>query len=155
MAKRAAAVFTIMKNRILIFLTLIILGCDPVPPYNDIPWLPFDPIEVNLNLPKYSKLRLDGGSEYVDEGGVRGIILYRENALSFYAFERTCSWEPNGACATVDIDVTGLFFIDGCCGSVFLPPTGIPNGGPAIYPLNKYRATVNGSLVTITDELVN
>ena len=132
----------------------MLIACDPVPPFYEVPWVPFDPIEVNINLPGYSKIRVDGGAVEVP-GGVRGIILYRENASSYYAYERNCTYLPNEACATVDIDPSGLYMLDTCCGSSFSYPFGNPIGGPAIYALQRYRTVVNGTIITITDEIVN
>ena len=94
-----------MNRRYLIILLFFGFACDPVPPFGDIPFIPFPDIFINLNLPDYTPLRNDGGVVPVD-GGVRGIYLYRENEFSYKAFERNCSYGPNEACATVDLDVT-------------------------------------------------
>ncbi len=153
MEEKQVQVSMIMKLKGFVLL-LLISSCDPVPPFEEIPWIPFDDIEINLNLPQYSALRVDGGLQTIN-GGVRGIIIYRESASVFHAFERNCSWFPNDACATVDIDQSNLFLFDTCCGSVFSLPNGIPNGGPAVYPLRKYLVSVNGNLLTITDDVIN
>jgi hypothetical protein len=90
----------------------------------------------------------------INAGGVRGIIIYRVNANSFNAYERNCSYHPNEAGSTVDIDPSNLFFKDFSCGSTFKLEDGSPFGGPAWRPLRRYRTDVNGSVLTITSEVV-
>ena len=133
---------------------ILILGCQPDLTDDEIPYQPFDVININLNLPAYNALRTDGGSMAINEGGVRGIIIYRQNISNYVAYERNCSFEPNSACATVDIDVSTLFMICSCCSSTFDFSTGIPLGGIAWRPLRKYETSVNGSFLIITDQIV-
>ena len=154
MVKKVAPGFTSMMPRLLVVLAFLV-SCDPVLPFNDIPYIPFNDIEINTNLPLYSNLRIDGGMVELDDGGVRGIIIYRENALTYHAIERNCSWLPNEACSTVDPHPSGLSLFDSCCGSTFSLPNGIPIGGPAIYSLRKYLVIVDGSIITITDTIIN
>ncbi len=87
-------------------------------------------------------------------GGVQGIILYRQNSSTYYAFERNCSYQPAGACVTVDVHSSNLYMVDPCCSSIFSFPEGNPNGGPAWRPLRKYATYLNGSTLTITDEIL-
>jgi len=131
----------------------LIAGCEPDLSDDAIPWQPFDVININLNLPEYIGLKTDGRSMYID-GGVRGIILYRQNASSYFAFERNCSFQPNSACATVDVHVSTLYMLCPCCSSTFDLATGYPTGGAAWRPLRKYDASLNGSTLTITDEII-
>ena len=88
------------------------------------------------------------------DGGVRGIILYRESSTLYHAYERNCTYLPNEACATINVDISELFLIDPCCNSTFELITGYPTGGPAYFPLQKYRVLLDGSLLTITDEVI-
>jgi hypothetical protein len=120
-------------------------GDDPVP------FVPFDEIVINLNLPTYNPLRSDGGYVYID-GGVRGLILYRQNATTYLAFERNCTFRPNEACATVEVHSSTLYMTDECCKSIFRFPDGEPNGGPASRPLIQYNTSLKGSELTISDE---
>lgn len=143
-----------IKSLLYTFLFIVLLGCDPqLPPY-DMPYLPFDDIVVNTTLPTYDNLWYDGG--YVTlGGGVKGIILYRESATRYHAFEKNCPFDSNSACSTVDVDISQLFMTDPCCGSNFSFPNGEPMGGPSAYPMRKYAVYLNGSFLTITDEIVN
>jgi hypothetical protein len=119
-----------------------------------LPYAPFDPIVINVNLPQYFGLQSDGASLSLSQGGVRGIIVHRKNAAEYFAFERNCSYQPNSACATVDIHSTTLYMFDACCNSSF-NFEGDPTGGPAWRPLRQYRVDVVSSQITITDEIVN
>lgn len=133
-------------------LLLLLISCEPDLTDDPIPFLPFP--DINIVLPNYSELGSDGGYIRINDGGVRGIILYRKNATTYLAFERNCSYKPNDACATVDIHASTLFMQDACCGSSF-SFEGIPTGGPAWRPLQQYHTSLAGSNVTITDEIVN
>lgn len=140
--------------RSLILAGLIFVGsCSPDPGDDPIPFVPFSEIYINLNLPEYVALKFDGGSMPID-GGVRGIILYRVNATTYIAYERNCSFQPNEACATVDVHISQLYMFDPCCGSTFSFADGSPLGGVAWRPLHRYRTKVDAEILTITDEIV-
>jgi nitrite reductase/ring-hydroxylating ferredoxin subunit len=132
----------------------IVLGCSPDYSDDNIPPVNFPDIVIVLNLPSYSSLMTKGGFKEIG-GGVRGIIVYCEDVGKYHAFERNCSYQPNDACATVNIDASKLFMIDPCCGSSFDFSTGNPIGGVAWRPLRKYQTTVTGNELTITEVVVD
>lgn len=133
---------------------LLIFGLSCTPEADDpIPFLPFADIFINTSLPEYYSLQFTGGYKYIS-GGVKGIILYHSTGTSYYAFERNCSFQPNDACGTVDVENTGLRMTDPCCGSIF-NFEGFPVSGPARNPLRQYRVNVSGSVLTVTDEVIN
>jgi hypothetical protein len=136
-----------------VFATLLCLAaaCSPDLSDDPIPVTSFPDIVINTTLPEYNSL-LTHGYQNINGGGVRGIILYRLNSAVYYAYERNCSFQPNDACATVDVDVSGLYMKDTCCGSTF-DFSGNPTSGPAFRPLRRYATSVAGSIVTITDEI--
>ena len=143
-----------MKRILIWFMGFImVVGCTPDLSDDAIPWQPFDVININLNLPEYISLKTDGSSMYID-GGVRGIILYRQNTSNYIAYERNCSFQPNSACATVDVHVSTLYMLCSCCSSTFDFATGYPTGGQAWRPLRRYETSLNGSTLTITDRIV-
>ncbi len=147
--------FKNIKRRLAIVIVAalpVLNGCEPELVDDPIPFLSFSPIVLNLNLPEYVKLRSDGGSMVI-EGGIRGIILFRQSATTYQAYERNCSYQPNNACANVEIDLSALFMIDHCCSSTFDFVTGKPTGGPAWRPLQRYETILNGSELTITDTI--
>jgi hypothetical protein len=160
--EKVAKDFTSMRNN---FSRLLAIGCMAWcfffcacnPNLNDdpIPYLPFGTIYINLNLPQYVRLKTDGGFIEYDDAGVRGLIIYRQNASTYFVYERNCSYHPSEACATVNVHISGLFMEDPCCQSFFAFDTGRPTSGPAWRPLNKYYSVANGSDLTITDEVLN
>jgi hypothetical protein len=83
----------IRKSKIYL-LILLLLACTPDMYDDPIPLVPFVDIVINLNLPEYINLRTDGGSKELSTGGVRGIIVYRVNASTYFAYERNCSYHP-------------------------------------------------------------
>jgi hypothetical protein len=134
------------------FITLIVAaGCSPDLSDDPIPPASFPDIFIDLNLPAYTALKTDKGYKYID-GGVKGIILYRFNSTTYFAFERNCSYQPNEACATVNVHTSGLYMIDPCCSSTFEFSDGDPMDGPAWSSLRRYRTTLDGFTLTITDE---
>lgn len=144
-----------MRNWLSIILATAILGgCEPDLTDDAIPWQPFDVININLNLPEYIDLKMDGMYKYLNDEGVRGIILYHQSGSNYIAYERNCSYQPNSACATVEVHSSRLFMFCPCCSSNFDLATGYPSGGIAWRPLNKYATSLNGSTLTITDLLV-
>lgn len=129
------------------------VGCEPDLSDDAIPWQPFDVIQINLNLPEYLRLTTDGGSMTIN-GGVRGIIIYRQSASNYIAYEANCSFQPNSACATVEVHVSTLYMFCACCSSNFDLATGYPTGGPAWRPLRRYQSNLHGTTLVITDEVV-
>jgi hypothetical protein len=106
---------------------------------------------MNLSLPQYASLSTVGGFTYVS-GGVRGLIIYRKDSNIYLAFERNCSFQPTDACATVE--ALQLYMQDACCGSTF-NYSGTPTGGLAWRPLQQYATSLSGTILTITDTIVN
>ncbi|MEQ8424268.1 MAG: hypothetical protein RIA63_06125 [Cyclobacteriaceae bacterium] len=135
----------------------MLISCEPDLVDDPIPIVPFDDIVINLSFPDFINLNKDGGFKDIGNlgGGVRGIILYRNSASAYFAFEKNCSFTPNEACATVEAHSSGLFMIDPCCGSSFNFSDGMPTGGPAWRPLLRYRTQLDGTVLTITDEVVD
>lgn len=132
---------------------LSLSSCTPDLQDDPIPFVPFSPIQITLAFPQYASLNTDGGSYYIGNGGVRGIIVYRKNASTYFAYESNCSFRPNEACANVQVNATTLFMEDVCCGSTFDFSSGMPTGGPAWRPLRRYETLLSGGQLTITDEI--
>ncbi len=144
---------TMKKIRLCLIFLLPAAGCyaqadEPIPFAN------FSEITINLTFPEYRALKSDGGFVEID-GGVRGIIVYRIDATTFEAYERNCPYRPEEACARVDVDISKIFLTDRCCGSNFNFADGYPTNGPASRPLRRYRTSLAGATLTITDEIVN
>lgn len=115
----------------------------------------FPDYPINLNLPAYNDLRTKGWM-YINEIGVRGVILYRvPNSLEYYAFERNCTFHPYEACSTVEVHSSGLYMVDPCCSSTF-DFGGNPTSPPAIAPLRRYDIIPNSgnNTIVITDAVI-
>lgn len=108
----------------------------------------FAPININLTYPQYQRLKLDGGYQYIDDGGMQGIILYRQDENTYIAYERLCSLDDE---PPVSVDGSGLFMKG--CNSTYSFSDGYPTGGPATRPLMKYRTSLTGTTLVITDEM--
>lgn len=146
---------TLLKNSVALFFLVTLISFASCKPEEDaeVPYVPFEDIVINISLPEYFILQSTGGYKYID-GGVKGLILYRKDAQTIYAFERNCTFAPNEACATVEVDLTGIQMSDPCCGSAF-NFDGIPINGPASRELRRYATQLTGSSLVITDEIIN
>lgn len=105
--------------------------------------------QLNLTNQQYVALRQDRGFVYLP-GGVRGIILVRQSANRYLAFERNCTYQPSDTCGRVQVDASNLFLSDPCCGSKF-DFEGAVIAGPAAYPLKQYATSLSGNLLYITN----
>lgn len=145
---------TIKNSLSLIFFTgnILMYSCSSEPVDDPIPPATFADIYLNLMLPENTMLQQTGNYRYIN-GGVRGLIVYRAGTSQFRVFERNCSYQPNSACATVEVHSSGLYMHDVCCGSQF-GFTGQPSGGPAWRPLRQYQSVLNGNELLITDEVI-
>ncbi|WP_246010522.1 Rieske (2Fe-2S) protein [Hymenobacter perfusus] len=114
------------------------------------PQIPLAAVNEQLVLTdqQNSNLRFDNGAVYV-KGGVRGIIVVRQNASSYLAFERNCPYQPLDTCSRVKVEPF-LRLYDPCCKSQF-SFTGQPEAGPATLPLRRYSTALSGNLLTITN----
>lgn len=130
----------------LLLLLLTACGSNTVGPH--IPDVVVDQ-QLNVNSQLYPGLRQDGGHAYIS-GGYKGILVVRQNAGQYDAFERACPYDPTASCAKVTVDASNLFIVDDCCGSQF-NLQGEVTGGPAVYGLRKYRTTMSGSVLHITN----
>jgi len=139
----------------IILLFVAFTACEPQLTDNPIPLITFADVVINLSLPEYTALRVDGGFKLLNNIGVRGVILYRVSNTSFHAYERNCSYHPNEAGATVDIHSSNLFMQDFSCNSTFNFSEGQPQGGPAWRPLRQYHTDVTANVLTITSDVIN
>ncbi|GAA0892336.1 hypothetical protein GCM10009122_20150 [Fulvivirga kasyanovii] len=138
----------------LLSLLFIIYSCNDSPYREEIPFASFPDIYIQLDLPEYNDLSVDGGYVLLNEG-VRGIILYRENSTTYHAYERNCSYRPHEAGSTVNVHSSELFMTDPSCQSSFSFTNGYPTGGPAQFPLREYQVSLNRRTLTISDEPIN
>ena len=138
----------------LFIIILTVSACEPDLRDADIPPAVFDDVIIRLNLPQYTSLNTKGYYEF-GAAGLRGIIIYKKDASHYLAYETNCSFQPNEACATVNVHTQGLYMFDPCCGSSFDFANGKPIGGPAWRPLRQYKTYLSGGELIITDEALN
>lgn len=82
--------------------------------------------------------------KYYNDEGYRGIIIYRLDQFTFYAYERTCPYDADKDCASVEVDNTGVLMVDSCCMSYYTMLDGMPAGGPTSLPLKQYFTEFDG-----------
>jgi hypothetical protein len=139
---------------VLLIFCLGLNSCKPDLTDDAIPVVPFGSVSYNLNLPQFQDLK-SKGYLYLNDIGVKGVILHRLNTTAYIAYERNCSYKPNEACATVDVHASTLYMVDSCCASTFDFASGTPTSGPAWRPLRRYETILSGTNLTITDAIVN
>ncbi len=144
-----------MRGSTLLPLALLLAACNSATTTPTIPSISFS-TQINIANQQYQALRYDNGvvtlpATGINGGGVKGLLVVRQNASTFLAFDRNCPYQPYDACATVGLDRNSrLFFRDSCCTSQF-DFRGNVTGGPALRPLRQYTTSLSGSLLTITN----
>ena len=126
---------------------------------NDQPVIPYAPVNLSINVTnqEYAALRNPNGAVMLPakgpagDGGVKGVIIVRQDASTYLAFERNCPFRPYDACSTVSLDRNSrLFMRDSCCNSQF-DLKGQITGGPAPRPLKQYSTSLQGTLLSVTN----
>ena len=122
------------------------------------PLIPYAPVNLSINITnqQYAALRNNNGAVTLPvkgpdgDGGVKGVIVVRQSAGVFLAFERNCPYQPYNACALVSLDRSRQFMRDSCCNSQF-DLSGQITGGPTPRPLKQYSTSLQGALLSITN----
>ncbi len=135
------------KILILICLALPLLTCCDMYNHPTIPNASLDFV-IYPNDVLYYKLNTYGGYEYFT-GGVNGIIVYRLDEWTFFAYDRACShdwWEQD---SWLWVAPDGLRLVDSLCGSTYNILDGTVLTGPATYPCRKYNCRYDGARLRI------
>jgi len=114
--------------------------------------IPYVKVFVDLDL--YAELGNMGigTTKILPNEGHRGIVLYREDDLVFYAYDLTCTEYPEHDEAVVeDEDFVGVFECPECGSTYVLVNGAYPNSGPAQFPLEEYRTSIQGNLLIISN----
>ena len=109
--------------------------------------IPTGPVNaaINLSLPGYLYLQLPGSWAFLNG--------------EWYAFERTCAYQPTTACSVIQVDSNLLQLRCGtyesgrfspCCASRY-GFNGLPNGGPAPRGLGRYSVQKIGNMLYISN----
>jgi hypothetical protein len=104
---------------------------------------------IDLNSLSYQRLKFNNGFVY-ETGGLRGLIIYRKDATTYYVYDRACTYRINNSCEVIEADGSGFFLTDPCCGSRF-DWEGQPTSGVARANLVRYRTSLSGSLLYINN----
>lgn len=123
--------------------------------YAEIPDAPVS-LTINLDLPLYFHMQTMGSFSY-HVGGHKGVLLIHNFDDEYYAFERTCTHQPDLTCSKVEVDSLLLNIRCGeyvndqwveCCASRFFF-NGQVEQGPARFPLKQFPVIKNGSVLTV------
>lgn len=122
-------------------------SADPRIPYR------FFEVQVDPRSVLFPGLQRDGGFAYISqaEAGYKGLIIYRESANVFRAFDRACTFDTFEDCALLQVDVSELFIIDKCCNSTF-DFNGMNTGGPANLPLFEYKTRMEAGVLIVSSD---
>lgn len=113
---------------------------------------------VNMSLPQYFHLQNIGEHMFLN-GGNRGIFLVHNYDDAFYAIERTCVYQADNACSTIQVDSLNLQLRCGtysdtgfvkCCESLYQLDGRLVNG-PALCNLKAYRVSVQSNVIQIAN----
>jgi hypothetical protein len=159
-AKKQKEDFTIMNKLIPIvtlFMALFASSCKKSKSINNDP-IPDVPVNITINiaLPSYAHLQ-NVGTHVFEPGGVKGVVIVHHTDDNFYAFDRSCSYQPSNACSKIEVDSSVLVFRCGetkagvfekCCDSKFLMNGEVFNG-PAAFGLKHYQVIRSGNIIDI------
>lgn len=134
-----------MRNKLWISLFVLLFACKQEEYIPNV-WVDYD---LNLTLPQYADLQIVGNYVFVQNEGVKGLIVYRQDFEVYKTYDRCCSFEPTLSCAKID-SVNSPIAICTCCGSKFLlNEEGSAIGSPAILPLKQYNNVLEGDFLRI------
>ncbi|MCQ2276247.1 MAG: hypothetical protein MJZ87_04825 [Bacteroidales bacterium] len=130
-------------KKILIALCLILpllVCCDIY--QSPIPYVKLD-FTIYPNDVSYYQLNTYGGYVYVT-GGVNGIIIYRLDEWTFFAYDRACPHDFENQESWLWVAPDGLRMVDSLCGSTYNILDGSVLSGPSQYPARKYNTRYDG-----------
>ncbi len=125
---------------------LLLTSCENDLLYDPIPYVLVDET-INLTNQEYLPLRQDGGHVEI-LGGYKGILIYRENATTYRAFEKASPHRFEEVCAEIFVDPSGFFIKEGCDNTVY-DFQGNPAGGVSPLPLRQYGTQLDGNFLYI------
>jgi Rieske Fe-S protein len=108
-------------------------------------------VEFDIYLLLYADLAdLGIGNTKVIDGGVNGIVIYRESEMEFHAYDRTCTmWPEHDAAVVEDSTFFGVYECPVCGSTYLLMNGGEPNSGPAQYPLVEYHTSLSHDVLHV------
>jgi nitrite reductase/ring-hydroxylating ferredoxin subunit len=100
------------------------------------------------NSTTYLNLNYYGGYEYFT-GGVAGVIVYRLDETTFFAYDRACPYDWEDPDSWLWVDESGILIVDYCCGAKFNILDGTPVSGPTSLPLKHYKCRYDGASLLV------
>ncbi len=129
-----------------ILLISLLFSCSDSGFKNTNPYLPNYSvlIDLNLNLPEYSKLKYVSNAVLIPAKGVRGVVVFNSGS-GYNAFDAACPNQALASCSTMTIK--GINLLCPCDNEEYSLFSGQSVGKQ--YPLKQYRVEVNGSLLRV------
>ncbi|MEX0986796.1 MAG: hypothetical protein WD052_04905 [Bacteroidales bacterium] len=112
--------------------------------------IPYVKVDLHLNI--ISELGNPAlHSHTPTDGGVNGLIVYREDYDLFHVYDRTCTLYPeHNKAVEPDTVFDGVYTCPECSSQFLISfDEAQPIGGPAVYSLHKYYSTVDGDLLHV------
>lgn len=163
MAVNLDVVFIPMKNKIgnigsaIVALSLLLFGCNDSQQVTENIPRGLVNLYIDLNLASYQHLNNVGTHAYL-EGGVKGVLVIHDYDDQWYAFERTCAYNPTKNCSQIWVDSINIQLMCGeysnpssflpCCESTYTY-SGFPLKGPAQGRLAQYYISRTGNVIQV------
>jgi nitrite reductase/ring-hydroxylating ferredoxin subunit len=135
-----------MKKSVWLFvLFLAFISCSDNGPVNTNPFIPnyTFTVDINMNLPSYSKLLYPSNAVYYAGKGVKGLIIFNTGS-GYTAFDAACPNQTPSTCSPMTID--GIDAVCSCDNKTYSLFSG---QGSLQYPMKQYRVEVNGNVLRI------
>jgi len=131
------------KYFIFFFLAFTLFSCSKNASDSN-PNLPKIPVNevISLNNPQYINLQVPGGWAYVDNSGIKGLIVYNINGSDFRAFDRACPHlSPSQSCSKMVVK-NSIKMVCPCDDAEFNILNGAPLTTGIIFAAREYHATL-------------
>jgi nitrite reductase/ring-hydroxylating ferredoxin subunit len=135
-----------MKKSVWIFILFsAFISCSDNGPVNTNPFIPnyTFTVDINMNLPSYSKLLYPSNAVYYAGKGVKGLIIFNTGS-GYNAFDAACPNQTPSTCSPMTIDG-----IDAVCSCDTKTYSLFSGQGSLQYPMKQYRVEVNGNVLRI------
>lgn len=135
-----------MKKSVWIFILFsAFISCSDNGPVNTNPFIPnyTFTVDINMNLPSYSKLLYPSNAVYYAGKGVKGLIIFNTGS-GYNAFDAACPNQSPSTCSPMTID--GIDAVCSCDNKTYSLFSG---QGSLQYPMKQYRVEVNGNVLRI------
>lgn len=106
--------------------------------------------EINLNLPRYIKLRHSGNAVLVDNVGLRGIVVAKIGN-NYMAWDRACPSQALSDCSQMTLESDHLSMLCPCTGVKYSLANGLPLSETSSYPMLNYQVVEDGNLLVISN----